>query len=62
MKLLVTSLVGGARLMTVGWLKKSLKKVERKLESERVKFDGLACRVAAARNWKSEIVMSTYGI
>lgn len=62
MKSLVTSLIGGGRLRSTGWLKRTLKAFERKLESDRVKFDGLACRAAVARNWKSEIVMSTYGI
>ncbi len=62
MKALVTSLVGGAGLFTKGWLKRALKGIERQLSNEKLKFDGLACRVNAARNWKTEIILSTYGI
>lgn len=62
MKELVTSLVGGAKMLARGWLKRVLKEVDRKLSNDKLKFDGLACRVTAARNWKSEIILSTYGI
>ncbi len=62
MKELVSSLVGGAKLMSKGWLKRVLHQMEEKLLSDKVKFDGLACRVTAARNWKTEIIMSTYGL
>lgn len=61
-KFLIVSLVSGLQLNASGWLKESLNEVRRTLESNRVKFDGLACRATAARNWKTEIVMSTYGI
>lgn len=62
MKELVTSLVGGAKLFAKGWLKRFLKEIDRKLSNDKLKFDGLACRVTAGRNWKSEIILSTYGI
>jgi hypothetical protein len=62
MKYLVTSLVGGGRLMSSGWLKRALRSFERELESNKIKFDGAGCRVSAARNWKIEIIHSTYGI
>ena len=62
MKSLVISLVGAGQLGSTGWLKQSLNEIGRTLESDRIKFDGLACRATVAGNWKSEIVMSTYGI
>ena len=62
MKELVISLVGGSKLFAKGWLKRTLKEVERALSNEKLRFDGLACRTNAARNWKSEIILSTYGI
>lgn len=60
MKTLVTSLIGGSSLVASGWLKRSLRKVERQIESDRVKFDGFACRVVGLSRWKSEIVLTTY--
>lgn len=60
MKELLTSLLGGYRLMASGWLKKSLRSVEKAMDSERVKLDGFACRVIGLSRWKSEIIQTTY--
>lgn len=60
MRSLVVGLIGGAGLLARGWLREILSKLRRELESKRIKFDGLACRVVMAYNWKSAIIISTY--
>ena len=57
MKALVVDLVGGARTLAKGWLKKVLKETKRQLSREKVKFNGLACRSVSAANWKSAIFL-----
>ena len=60
MKDLVASLIGGSSLVASGWLRRMLRKVERKIESDRIKVDGFACRVVGLSKWKSEIALTTY--
>ncbi len=60
MKTLVVNLLGGAHYTTSGWLKKAIGALKKALDREKIKFNGLACRVVAANNWKSTIIMSTY--
>ncbi len=60
MKDLITSLIGGSSLLATGWLKRALRSVERKIDSDRIKFDSFLCRVTGARNWRSEIEMTVY--
>ena len=60
MKELVVNLLGGARYTTSGWLKKAIGALRKALDREKIKFDGIACRVVSANNWKSAIIMSTY--
>src|SRR5690554_2526348 len=59
MRSLVVGLIGGTGLLVRGWLREILSKLRKELESNRIKFDGLACKVVSAYNWKSAIVIST---
>ena len=60
MRSLVLGLVGGASLFVRGWLRQILSKLRSELESKRINFDGLACRVVMAYNWRSAIIISTH--
>ncbi|MGB3620189.1 hypothetical protein FT643_18455 [Ketobacter sp. MCCC 1A13808] len=60
MKSLVVDLLGGARYLVKGWLKKILGQVRKRLENEKIKFNGLACRNVVSGSWKSAIIISTY--
>ncbi|WP_148861867.1 hypothetical protein [Marinobacter fonticola] len=60
MKSLVTGLVGGAKVFARGWLRQNLDKVSRALEDRRLQFDGMACRVQVAANFKRAIYMSAF--
>lgn len=62
MKKLLADLAGGGKILARGWLRKTLRAAEQKLTDEKLQLNGLGCRVSAARNWKTEIVMSTYGL
>ncbi|MCP5015425.1 MAG: hypothetical protein GY938_09100 [Ketobacter sp.] len=60
MKSLIVDLLGGARFLAKGWLKKILGQFRKRLENEKIKFNGLACRSVVSGNWKSAIIISTY--
>lgn len=60
MRSLVVGLIGGAGLFVRGWLRQILSKLRSELESKRIKFDGLACKVVMAYNWRSAIIISTH--
>ena len=60
MKELVVGLLGGARYLAKGWLKKILGNLKKRLDSEKIKFNGIGCRNVSLYNWKSAIVISAY--
>lgn len=60
MRNLVMKLLGDTGALSSGWLRNVLANLRRELESNRIKFDGLASRVAAATNWKSAVIISTH--
>lgn len=60
MKDLVTSLIGGSSFIASGWLKRMLKTVERRIESDRIKFDGFACRAVGLSRWRTEVLSTIY--
>ena len=60
MKELVVNLLGGARYLSKGWLKKILGHLKKRLDNEKIKFNGIACRNVSLYSWKSAIVISTY--
>jgi hypothetical protein len=57
---LLVSLIGGYKLTRKGWLKISLRAIEKALDSDRVRLDTFMCRVSGLRSWKTEILLSTY--
>ncbi len=60
MEALIFGLAGGGSAVTKGWLKKILSRLASELKAQRIEFGGIGCRVTATRNWKTDIIYSTY--
>ena len=60
MKELVVDLLGGVKFLAKGWLKKILGQLKKRMDNEKIKFNGIACRNVSMYNWHSAIVISTY--
>lgn len=57
MRKLITELVGGASVLTRGWLKRLLKTTKNSLS--RIELNGYGCLAATKARWKSAILIST---
>lgn len=60
MKNLITDLIGGTAHASSGWLKRSLKTLNRELKNDQVRFDGLACRSVVGSTRKTLIYGTLY--
>ena len=59
-KALLSDLVGGGRILVKGKLRHLLGKLRRRLEDDKLRLNGLACRNATKYKWQGEIIRSTY--
>ncbi len=58
MKILLAQLIGGSSLISKGWFRKTLSKIHREVTNNKIKLNGLACRVTGAIYHKSAILMT----
>ena len=60
MKNLIVNLIGGTAHASSGWLKRSLKALNRALKNDQIRFDGLACRSVVGGSRKTIIYGTLY--
>lgn len=60
MKELIVGLLGGASMLTKGWLRKWLRTANKVLRQEQVKLQGYACLVTTKAHWRSAIISTLY--
>lgn len=59
-KELLVGLLGGASLLTRGWLRRWLKTAGKALKQEAVKLRGYACLVTTKAQWRNAIISTVY--
>ena len=58
MKGLLIDLVGGAKFLAKGWLKKGLSNASRLLKYKKAELNGAACRNQTKARWRNAILLS----